>query len=94
MTSTTGTAINPHLIESRKWFQWVVALLSMAGTVGCYLIIDAVLPASAGSARLALLLLAWGAFSGIDRALTRVLPIVMLKAQPGLESPDKPKSTF
>jgi hypothetical protein len=85
--------VNSTLIESRKWFQVVVALQSMAVAVACYLLVEAALPASAGGAKLALLLLAWGAFYGFDRALTRVLPIVILKAWPGLESPDRPTST-
>ncbi len=58
-----------------------------------YLLVDAASPASASGAKLALLLLAWGAFFGFDRALTRVLPLVLLKVWPRLESPDKPTST-
>lgn len=81
--------MNPTLIESRKWFQVLVALLSLAGAITCYVLVDAVLPASTGGARLALLLLAWGAFAGFDRVLTLVLPIVFLKAWPGLEAPDR-----
>ncbi len=82
--------MNPRLIESKKWFQVLVALLSLAGAVTCYLLVDAVLPAGASGARLALLLLAWGAFCGFDRFLKLVLPIVFLKAWPGLEAPDRP----
>ena len=82
--------MNTRLIESTKWFQVLVALLSLAGIIACYVLVDAWLPASAGSAKLALLLLAWGAFSGFNRVLMLVLPIVFLKAWPGLEASDKP----
>ena len=67
--------MNPTLIESRKWFQGVVALLSLAVAITCYVVVDAAFPASAGGAKLALLLLAWGAFYGFDQRAF-VLPLV------------------
>lgn len=80
-------AVNAALFESRKWFQAVVALASLGIVAACLWSVHASLPAQAEAAKLALLVLGWAAFYGLDRFLMLFLPIVVLKVWPRLESP-------
>ena len=72
-------------IERRKWFVFLVAFISIGGAVVFLLVVRSQLPSEAHSARIALTLLFMGAMGGFATVLNLLLPLLLLKAWPGLE---------
>ena len=73
------------LIESRRWFQYVVGLGAVAITLALATPIYFALQARPSAAGIALPFLAAGAIAGFSRLLTLLLPLLLLKLWPGLD---------
>ena len=79
--------MNSMPLEFRRSFKVVVGVLSFATSVVCFFLLRSALPASETGLQVALYVLFIGAIAGLDRLLTRFLPLLLLKLWPQLESP-------
>ena len=73
-------------MEHRKSFQWAVGLGAFALATVLYLSLYRLLPSSSVVASLELLLLFAGAIVGFERLFVRILPLIMAKLWPSLDS--------
>ena len=73
-------------MEHRKSFQWTVGLLSFALATFLGLALFRLLPPNSLVAPLALMLLYAGAITGFDRLFTVLLPPVLARLFPRLDS--------
>lgn len=73
------------LLERRKWFRVLTAVIGFVAVCVCWFFVYSALEPRAGGARFALFLLVLGAIRGFERLLTTFFPLVLTKIWPRLD---------